>query len=167
MATKKAQQVVETPDTAAMVPADLASALHIFSGNIMYIKDGPTKNNNEYLTVAVRYQDNDRIMLSEDSDAVNKDAVPTQLYLPIGTIESLELKVGDMIAFAATRLVEGRMQMANGDVLHQARGFQANSVQVVIAAKKSAATQVAGEASEGLKTQFAKIAGNLANFLGI
>lgn len=162
----KTKNTVETPDT-PVVPSDLASALHIFSGNIMYIKDGPTKNNNEYLTVAVRYQDNDRIMLAPDSVSTNKDAVPTQLYLPLGTVESLGLQVGDMIAFAATRIIEGRMQMANGDMLHQARGFQPNSVQIVIAAKKSAATQVTGEASDGLKAQFAKVASNLANFLGI
>jgi hypothetical protein len=149
-----AQGIVEMAATSKATPHA------VFAGNIMYINPDIKKPNEEYVLVMARLKDG----------AVIQE-IPVALYPPKGTCEAAKADVGDLIAFPATNLVEGKLmvQVGNKDVpVCHARGFdRAPEITVLSKGRARAVIQVVEPASEGLQEAMANVASKLLSFLGV
>lgn len=80
-----------------------------YAGNIMYLNSNIRNPQEEYLTVMVRYANDDQI-----------EEMIVGLYVPRGTCAALNAAVGDLVAFAALNIVEGNTTLGDGTPVNKA-----------------------------------------------
>lgn len=152
MATKTAKT-----SNAEVVIQEVSLPFHrkIFSGNVMYINP-ETRSGSAYVTLMVRFMDNCQV---EDTP-VGIFVEPEQLGL---------LKVGDLAAFAAARIVVGKTALPDGTPIYNASGFDKGfGVQVVREKAEEVELVAIGEVqSEGLRDRITSLSSGLKGFLGL
>lgn len=156
--TKKAPMVESSgPADFVVEVKDMGTtyAKKVYSGNVMYINP-ETRNGSAYVTLMVRFVDNSQV---EDT--------PVGVFIDPGQLGSL--KVGDLAAFAATKIIVGKTSLPDGTPIFNAAGFDKEfGVQIVREKAEEVELVMVGTVqSEGLRNRISELGSGLKGFLGL
>lgn len=154
MATKSTKVTAVDVQEVILTPAAQPQR-KVFSGNVMYINPN-TKSGAAYVTLMVRFMNNTQV---EDT--------PVGVFVEPDQLGSL--KVGDLAAFGASKIVVGKTTLPDGTPIFNASGFdKAFGIQIVREKAEEVELVAIGEVqSEGLREKIGSLSSGLKGFLGL